>query len=401
MILAIIKKELKRVFTDKRLIISLFILPAISLFATYALLGRLSASMMSNINEHIPIVYVQNSPESFNNYYNSIEKNNIKIKYINGEDISTIKDSIKKGTVDLLVSFDVDFDNKIASYKSESKLPEIKTFYNPSEDYSNKSRKQFLSSVLEPYETDILTKRFENINYTKAFSIDATNSEGVIVDKNKQKGKMLSMILPMLIGIILFSSTMGVGMESIAGEKERGTMANLLLAPISRNSIAYGKMAGLGIIAIISALCSFIGVAISVPFASSIIPVGGGLPQFSIMQFIQLLLIMITLVGINVGLVCLISVKAKTVKEAATYVTPVFMIVMLASFSTMFGSSEISSYKYAIPVYGSIASIKAILNFNLDMQSFLFTIGSSLLTAFVLTKAITYSFKNENTMFNA
>lgn len=402
MVLAILKKELKRVFSDKRLVFSLFILPAISIFVVYSLLGQLSSKMSSNINEHTPVIYIQNSPESFDQFYNlTIDKDAFSVKYVDNNKIDDIKKSIKEGSVDLLVEFENDFDAKISSYKTAATLPEIKTYYNPSEDYSRKSRNQFLAQCLNNYEKDLLTKRFNNINYSKAFAIDSTNSNSIIVDKDKEKGKLLSRILPMLIGILLFASTMSIGIESIAGEKEKGTMANLLLAPINRNYIAYGKMGGLAILSILSAICSFIGIALSVPFSSSFLPVGGGIPSFTAIQLLQLLLIMVTMVGINVGLVCAISVKAKSVKEASTYVAPVYMLVMIASFSSMFGSSGASVVKHAIPIYGSIVSISDILTFNLSTQSFLVTIASSLVTALVLTKVITQSFHSEKTMFNA
>lgn len=49
----ILKKELKRVFTDKRLVFSSFILPAMSIFLLYTVMGIMASNMFNDINEHI------------------------------------------------------------------------------------------------------------------------------------------------------------------------------------------------------------------------------------------------------------------------------------------------------------------------------------------------------------
>ena len=61
----IIKKELNRVFGDKKLIFSLFLLPAVMVIGIYSLIGQLAGSMSKDIETHIPVVYLQNAPADF------------------------------------------------------------------------------------------------------------------------------------------------------------------------------------------------------------------------------------------------------------------------------------------------------------------------------------------------
>lgn len=397
-----LKKELRRVFTDKRLIFSSFILPAISIFLVYTIMGIMASNMVDNVKEHRASVYVQNSPVDFRDYYNTLSNEiNMNVKYIESDKVESIKNSILIGEVDLLVEFEDNFQEKTVDYINREIPPEIKTYYNPSEEYSRDARANFINEVLAGYKEKILGNRFGDINYATAFVIDRTNDEGIIINEEKAKGKALSMVIPMLIGIILFSSAMGIGMDTIAGEKERGTMATLLLTPVKRETIALGKVAGLAVVAIISALCSFIGILASMPFASNMLVAnGGGMPEFTLWQYVQLLFIMLTLVGLNVGVICLLSVRAQSVKEAGTYVAPVFMLVMVAAFSTMFTSGTPEVYKFAVPVYGSILAIKALLNFELGMVQFFVSIISSIVVTLILVKAITNSFNNEKIMLN-
>ncbi|WP_113672667.1 ABC transporter permease [Vallitalea guaymasensis] len=401
----ILKKELKRVFTDRRLVFSAFILPALSIFIVYTIMGSMLSNMMDDIEEHTSTVYIQNAPVQFQKVVDE-KKLNMNITYIDmTEDTTSIKEQIKNGEVDMMVKFEDGFLDKVNNYKNLEIPPEVKTFYNPSEEYSRESRKRFIEIALNKYETQILTDRFGDINNVVAFDVDRNSDESIVVDEKKASGQGISMILPMLIAIILFSGAMGIGMDTIAGEKERGTMATLLLTPVKRETIALGKVIGLGIVAIVSAIVSFAAIIASMPFSSKMLTGGAdmnlGALQFSTFQLIQLLIIMITLVGIYVGLICLLSVRARTVKEAGTYVTPVFMVVMIAAFSTMFGGGATELYHYAIPVYGSVSALKAALSFELTMNQFLVTAISSFVVSLILVRLITLTFNDEKVMLNA
>src|SRR5690554_8033770 len=72
-------------------------------------------------------------------------------------------------------------------------------------------------------------------------------------------------MLPFLLVIFLFSGVMQVSIESIAGEKERGTIATILTTPIKRSELAIGKIVSLSLIALVSAFSSFLGLILSIP----------------------------------------------------------------------------------------------------------------------------------------
>lgn len=71
---------------------------------------------------------------------------------------------------------------------------------------------------------------------------------------------IFSSMLPMLLMIFLFTGCMSVAPESIAGEKERGTIATLLVTPVKRSHIAIGKIIALSIIALLSGISSTLGI---------------------------------------------------------------------------------------------------------------------------------------------
>ena len=399
----IIKKELTRIFTDKKMIVSLFILPGVLIMVMYSVMGGLISNLEEDIETHVPTVYIQNAPEDFEDVIKELDYQ-ANITYINSQDsIDSIKDDILIGDVELLVVFDEGFKETIGSYSSlGDTIPEVRTFYNPSEDYSGVARSNFNGIVLNTYHHYLLTERFGNTEQLQVFHIDRDPEAGVIVDEGKASGKSLSMLLPFLINIMLFQGAMALGMDAITGEKERGTIASMLLSPIKRSEIVFGKMISLGMLTSLSAVIYAIAVVIGIRNLS-----GGAMGEiasmtFTPLQIIQLLVLLIALVYFYVSLVVLVATFARTQKEAGTYVTPLYIIVMLGGVLTMFSSgSERGLEFYAIPVYNAAISLQNLLVGELTMPQFGVAVGSLAILASLITVLITRAFNNEKVMFNA
>lgn len=399
----IIKKELTRVFTDKKLIISLFILPGVLIMVLYSIMGKLAANMAQDIEDHIPSVYIQNAPEDLGKVIDTVGFNGY-ITYLNSTDATDkIMDGILTGDTDLLVVFDEGFRETISNYNKEGDpIPEVKTYYNPSEDYSSAARNNFVNSVLVAYQQTLLAERLGNLEQLQVFYIDRQPESSVIVDEGKASGKYLAMLLPFLINIMLFQGAMSLGLDAVTGEKERGTLASMLLSPIKRSEIVFGKLTSLGMLTGLSAIIYTISVVIGLQNLSGGEINGMAGIKFSPVEMIQLLIMLIVLVYLYVAMVSLVAVYARTQKEAGTYVTPLYILVMLGSVMTMFSAGGDRGLQYfAIPIYNGTIAIQNLLIGELTMAQFGVTVGSLAAAALVLTALITRAFNNERVMFNA
>ncbi|NLZ73113.1 MAG: ABC transporter permease, partial [Bacteroidales bacterium] len=186
----IIKKELTRVFSDKKLIISLFILPVVILCGMYIFIGKMQTSMINDIEQHISTIYLQNTPEGFQEAISSLNYD-ADIKYIEATmETETIKEGILKGDIDLLVVFEDNFLNNIKAYEDGGVIPEVKTYYNNSEEYSDSARANFVSQVLDVYRQQLLAERFLDLDQLTIFQIDKDPQSSIIVDNEKATGKL-------------------------------------------------------------------------------------------------------------------------------------------------------------------------------------------------------------------
>ena len=139
----VMKKELARVFGDRKLIFSLFILPVIVMFGIYSIMGTMLTKMSDDITEHISKVYIMNAPEGIGNVVEATGYGSTAyIEYLNNDTdadtIEKIKQEILNGSTELFVMFDEDFMESARAYASaEDKIPEVHVFYNTAGNYSS------------------------------------------------------------------------------------------------------------------------------------------------------------------------------------------------------------------------------------------------------------------------
>lgn len=399
----IFSKELKRVFGDKKMVFSLFILPIILIAGIYGMMFFLVDKQKSSINEHVSEVFVQNMPDNFSELMSKHTECNINVIPA-GESADTYKDKLLDGTYDLVVVFPENFYENFKNADATSTLPDIKTFYNPSEDNSGEARTRFTETYLEEYKQLLLNERFGSLNYAMVFSVDADNPDMIVQDDGKATGKILGTIIPYLITILIFGGAMGLGVDTIAGEKERGTIANLLISPIKRVDIIMGKIAALAIVSVLSAgvyVISFIGSAVVLSKKSGMGEMFSRLSlNFTSVQIVQFVVLLLGLVLLYVGIIGFVSLMAKNIKEAQSFIMPVYIIVMFAGMITMY-SGDVTSGSYMIPVYNTSAAFKGIFERTITMNQYLTSTIITYAFAGVMVCLMAKAMNSEKIMLNA
>jgi sodium transport system permease protein len=219
---------------------------------------------------------------------------------------------------------------------------------------------------------------------------------------NESIGAMIwSKILPMLIIMMLFSGVMAIAPSSIAGEKERGTIATLLVTPMRRNELALGKIVSLSGIALLSGISSFVGIALSLP---KMVGMGEAADlgfHYTTFDYIALLLVIFASVLIMASAVSLLSALAKDVKNAGTMVMPFMLVIMLAGLLPMFQDGASSSLVvYLIPFYNSIEVMTAVFAHEMNWMFIIVTLASNLVYTGIAVWGLTRMFNSEKVMFS-
>ena len=391
-------KELARIFRDKKMIFSVFLLPVIIMIAILSIINVLASNMENNIESHISNVYMMNEPESFQQI---LENSGVKCNITSIDTDAQMKDAkaeILSGDADLIVEFPENLEQAVAGYQEGDQIPQIKTYQNPSEEYSTQAADN-LAQVLETYRQTLLSQRVGDMESLVVFQVNADNDEMYIQDEEKASGRAIGMMLPYFITILLFAGAMGIGTDMIAGEKERGTMASLLVSPIKRSSIVLGKVFSL---MVISGLSSLIYVAAMVVCAPMMMDSFGGAGdlniQLSIRQILMLAFLLVAISFLYSSIIALFSVFAKSVKEASTYVMPAYMLILVIGLVTMFNFGETDSSSYMIPLYNTALTLQGILTQETTLAQYAVTLVETLVIGGVLTGVIVKAFESEKVM---
>ena len=223
----ICKKELSRVLTDRKMLFSVFLLPAIIMVVVMNVMTSFSENLVNDVKSHAPIVYLQNAPEGVEQY---LKAYNEKMDLRTVDDEQKVTEEIRGGSADLWIAFPQDFLEQIEVYKTGDEIPQIKVYYNPSEEYSQAAYEGVAGGCLEVYRQALLSERVGDMQSLTVFTVNSDNPDMVIQDEQKAGGKALGMMLPYFVTILLFAGAMGLGTDMVAGEKERGTMASMLVA---------------------------------------------------------------------------------------------------------------------------------------------------------------------------
>ncbi len=400
----IFKKEFDRVFKDRKLVFSLFILPAIIMVGLYSLIGNLASGINRDIKEHVSIVYMQNTPDDIKALISQTgydKTADITFLAKDATGIDKIEADILEGNADLLVTFDDGFTDKIAKFKNGDAVPGIKVGVNTAKDYSSQAYQNFTSYIANPYKEAIIANRIGGAEQLKVFDVNLNR----IVNEDEENGQFLAMLIPYLITFLIFASAMSIVIDAIAGEKERGTMARLLLTPLKRRNLAIGKIIALAALSIISAIVYALSMVVAMPMMMKTVT-GGAAVDFSIhispAQILMLVVLLIMLAYLYVSLIAALSIRAKDVKTASSLVSPLYIVIMVAALTTMFTTSKTpADYVFMIPVYGTALSVQKIMTNSLEATQFLFSFLGNFVLAALCTFSVTKSFNSEKVMFNA
>lgn len=346
--LTIIRKEFARFFKDKNLVLTTILLPGVLIYLIYTFMGNGMMKEFMTDEDYVAKAYVQNLPDEL---APAFEQLSAEWTVVSDAEIEDTKALIADKEADVLIVFPADFSAKVAAYDvtGGETAPNVEIYFNSTETESS-NLKGILVEILDQYEASMINK----------FDVNAGDGVYNLASEKDMTGQIFAMLLPMLLMTFMFSGCMSVAPEAIAGEKERGTIATLLVTPMKRSALALGKVISLSCIALLSGLSSFVGTMLSMPnLMGTTESVNASV--YVITDYLMLLGIILTTVLVMVALISIISAIAKSIKEAGTAVSPLMIIVMVISLVPMFGGDgEKSLAMFFIPIYNSVLCIHGI-----------------------------------------
>lgn len=384
-IFTIMKKELARFFGDKRMVVSI-LMPGVLVYILYSFMGGAMGSAFDVDEDYTPTIQAVSLPDSMEALLPQTG-----FDVVTGVDGEAAKEAVTAQTLDLLLVFPEGFDEAVAAYdiSSGAPAPQVEVYYNSASTNSTFAYRALIG-LLDAYEAQMVNK----------FDVNAAGEGYDLATAEDTAGSFFAMMMPMLLMIFLYSGCAAVAPESIAGEKERGTIATMLITPIRRSDIALGKILALAVISMISAASSTLGTVLSLPKMMDGVADEMSASIYSVQDYLLLAAVILSTVLVLVTLISILSAFAKTIKEAQTYAMPVMLLAMGLGITAMFGggaSQELTPY--CIPLYNSVQCMAGVFSFSVLPVGVAVTVGINVAVTLLGVVVLARMFNSERIIF--
>jgi sodium transport system permease protein len=205
-----------------------------------------------------------------------------------------------------------------------------------------------LESAVAAYRQRVVAERLE------AAGVDPAVLEPVAIERfdasteAERSSGQLAWLIPFFIAIWTLSGGQMTAIDATAGEKERGTLEVLLVAPVRRVEVVVGKFLAtmlFGLMAASMAIVGFVvgGLVMRALFlprlgddAGEMVAMMGGSLTITPVTVLLLLVSAVLLAGLVAALLIGVTLFARSFKEAQTYVAPLSFLLILPAVGLQF-----------------------------------------------------------------
>ncbi|MBE3091962.1 MAG: ABC transporter permease [Candidatus Atribacteria bacterium] len=386
-------KELLGTIRDRRTIIAMIIIPLIFyplLFAGIGYFSKLGSIKSEEAASKVIIDGVEFAPQLVN-YLREYEK--IEILII--EDDSHAK--LQNGDIQAILVIPPDF-----KYKIEQGEPNKLILKYDATEAKSRIAKQRIDQVIEKYKSEILFQKLSRLDLKEEFLTPLILQEENIATAKKMTGAFLATLLPYLIIILIFTGAMHTAVDITAGEKERGTIATLLVSQISRLEIVLGKCFAVMLISFTSMVLGLFGLTLAFLSGTSI---AGGIEglQFgiSINSIFLFFLVLFPLVGLASAVLVMVGIYARNIREASSYIIPIYMLTIFLGIISISQGMELTGKMFLIPVLNSSFVFKELLMGKIYWNHIITTFSANIIIAGIALFGATRLFNKEEVLFRS
>jgi sodium transport system permease protein len=371
----VFRKELKEFVRDRRVLYSAVLGPLVLEVFIILLFGYLSTSFTRDFAHK---VIVENS--RFAEPFLSEMTESKKFEIVELKPGISIEEALAQKQGRLAISFPENFNELFETGQS----PEVRVTYDPNEEtalISLAAIKEVYSSFASKYSLERMT----------ALNIDARTLLPFVLVEDKLPvekpfaGAWLVGFLPYLIVIWAFYGGFSIVGDLVAGEKERGSLETLLITPVTRQAIAFGKFCALGSVSLASCISALAGVLIMgvapIPMTQKLFESGLSLSPASIFA---IAVTIIPLVMFFAGILLAVSTFARNQREVQSYLSLLSFVVLIpAIFSQIIGYTDIAGKAWVnlIPILNSASVMRDALLNRVDWSNLGLTSAVSVILA--------------------
>jgi|NGEPerStandDraft_6_1074524.scaffolds.fasta_scaffold11522_3 sodium transport system permease protein len=408
-VLTVYGKELRDSLRDRRTLISMIVVPTLMIPGIMLVAGVVSYKVVKQAEAETPTVMLlggENSPA-----VRTALAANKKIQLVPaaGDWRQRITDKQLRAAVEIPGDFDAVLGRgeaavvRLYNYESELRsgfaVGELRSFFS---DYRDKT---VAARLLDHGLPAALVRPFE---------IKTEN----VAPPEKVGGNVVGGIIPYIFILLCFTGAMYPAMDLTAGEKERGTMETILCSPVGRTDLVLGKFLMVLTAALATVVISLLSMGLTfvaggwlfanrAAAGAAAAAAKGAAAHAGMLPTIDpagtlMVLAMVLPVGILFSAVLMaVSLFAKSVKEAQSYVSPLVIVVIMPAMVGMLPGVELNARLALVPILNLALVSKELVSGVFHWNYLALIFGSTCLYAAMALAACVRMFNREDVLFRS
>ncbi len=362
--LVVARKELLELLRDRRTLISTILIPVLAMPLLLGGMAWMARNQISRLQESTVDMVLRGSEHAagLEQVVQSIER----LAPVADPDPALPVDSLLLGQgIPLVIEFQPGLPGAFERLEEEQdeaeEVPSVVIHYKSTDDEAQLALDELTRTL-----TDHRAEQVSEWLRVRGIRPDAVRPWTVLrsdrAPEEQRRAEMLARFLPYMILLLVVQSLTYPAMELTAGEKERHTIETLLVNPVSRSSLALGKFMAIAAMGVGSAL---ITLGSQLGFVMLLADRMGLREQIRIeldpAAAALTLVFLLPFTFFFAGLMLVVCLHARSMKEAQSYVAPMIMLVIFPSMMSLIPGLELDWKGALIPVYNMTLVMRDVL----------------------------------------
>lgn len=222
-----------------------------------------------------------------------------------------------------------------------------------------------------------------------------------VATAEKVGGSLLGNVLPLVLALMTITGAIYPAIDLTAGERERGTLETLMVAPVPVLDLIVGKFLVVAAVSLIAATLNLVSIGVTLQFGDvNALLTQGHNATIPVAVLPLVLLAMVPFAILFSAVLIAVSSFARTFKEAQNYVMPVIMAALIPGTAGALPGVELHGVMTVLPVANMVLLVRELLLGHFGLwREMLLALGSTCFYAVVAVIVAARLFGQEAVLF--
>lgn len=276
----------------------------------------------------------------------------------------------------------------------------VKLIYDQTDVRSDQYATPGLEAILQRASFRMMQQRLARLNLELSFVRPIELTSESIATPEKVGGSILGQVVPLILILMIFTGAIYPAIDLTAGERERGTLETLMVAPVPTVDLIAGKFIVVALIGLLSAVLNLISIGGTIYLGGlGDLLSRGNAVEFPLSSLPWILLVLVPLAIMFSALLLAVCSFARSFKEAQNYVMPVLVAALIPTVVGVLPGTRLEGPLLIMPVANIVVLTRELFMGHFNAEAILWVMLSSSIYAGAAVAVAARLFGQEAVLF--